>query len=276
MWGLSEVSPFSQVKRSQFLPYDPVQLMFLNGWIDHDEMTSHFKERMRACLNYSREHSKPLLIREHTHPLFFEERPVYQGDHFSWFFEQQRYLFDTPPAFIVTVRDPVDSWLGLRASFPRKAPYDFDDYCRRYQWFVEAYERLREQIPDFGFFRYEDFIHDPDAVYDQVESTAGLTRLQNDPAPSLINSSGNSGRQSDSLGKRSRRPFSLEFLKTAEASVHYRELAQALGYPHCCDAVGLNTRVRASLNSVRKTVRGVIGSLVKPLKSLARNSAVSD
>ncbi|MGD9212478.1 MAG: sulfotransferase [Desulfobacteraceae bacterium] len=100
---------------------------------------------------------KRLLLRDHSHSHFMTETEISQRPSLLTILDGQ-----FPTASIVTVRDPVDSYVDLKKSgLQHFKSGDFDDYCLRYHAFLDAYE-------DTSVFRYEDFVDAPQAVMKEI------------------------------------------------------------------------------------------------------------
>lgn len=252
LWGISEVSPFASPPRRPFYPYDPESLLFLNNHLSQDDFNDIFLKRLEHCWHACSRATRRLLIREHTHSLFFQPQGIQLNDGFSWIHQQSQQTFGVACPILFSVRDPVDSWLGLNHSFPHLVQYSFDEYCNRYHEMLDQLDSLREQEQvDFLQFKYESFVNAPDPV---IESIGQFLEMKLAPATvgPDIRATGNSGRQSAQIRRRPRRSFSRSFLDQALASEAYSRLAKRLDYPHFGDQINWGTRIGATINSIRK------------------------
>lgn len=163
---------------------------------------------------------KRLLIRDHSHSQYLtgsevESRPSVLeiiGDKFKI-------------KSLVTVRDPVDSYISLRKSgWIHYEPATFDEYCRRYLLFLESYQSLE-------LFRYEDFIYNP---LEQVEKMCRELDLQYSDlfidTFDAFSFSGDSGRTGSKILQRPKRKIDKVLFKECEESENYFKLIKRLGY----------------------------------------------
>jgi hypothetical protein len=128
---------------------------------------------------------------------------------------------------VVTVRHPLDSYLGLLAQQWENqfSPSTLEEYSRRYLAFLDRYTHLPLR-------RYEDFCRDPEAF---MEELCGLLDIAYS-AEFLqhfggITLSGDSGRKNlDQIALRPRRPIPDEVARELESSQAYGLLLQRLAY----------------------------------------------
>jgi hypothetical protein len=133
-----------------------------------------------------------------------------------------------PAHSILTVRNPLDSFLSLVAAFAagwaRFQPSTFDEYCKRYMLFLDAHKGL-------PIFKYETFVDEPEVTMEQM-----CTALQLRYSASFTETfdvfrfSGDSGRSGVTIKTRLRRPHEKVFLEDAKASASYRLLVDRLSY----------------------------------------------
>ncbi len=126
---------------------------------------------------------------------------------------------------IVTVRDPIDSYLSLKSQgWMHFSPSSFDEYCARYTYFIRSYEGM-------PIVRYEDFVNEPST---EMVKICNLLELPFNPDfPELFDAfqiSGNSGRSGDIIEKRPRRSLDAAILSDMETSAKYQVVRSMLGY----------------------------------------------
>ncbi len=247
-WGVSEVSPAWSHPKTAFHPLDPLGQLYSQDLIPPDEFATSFLDRISKCINSADANGKVLLIREHTHGLFFEHRREMQdwvGP--SWIAAMDERLNVELPV-VCTFRDPVDSWLGLRESFPSAEPQSFEKYCESYLRWIDAIEAWRDSGKKVITLNYESLIEDPQAVLDSVGQFLGMPHCDLEQSAIGSVTSGSSGRRSAKIGARKRRPFTSNFVKVAKESVHYPILADKLGYPNFCEQLTAADGVKAFVN----------------------------
>lgn len=222
---LNEVDPLSPIKlltgKPQFAPSDII-LLARQSWpeMQQDILIDVFLDGLLRLHREFQALGRHLLLRDHSHSHFLTgpSIPVRPS-----LLEMIGRRFNT--LSIVTVRDPVDSFLSLNENrWVQFQPGNFDEYCRRSLAFLDAHA-------DLPLFRYEDFVASPAAVLAQV-----CLALQLNFSTDFIQKfaqfqfSGDSGRSGDTIEARPRRQISNEFLVAANQSDHYQTLIDRLGY----------------------------------------------
>ena len=222
---LSEVHPFSSLEITDGAPvFSPSNLSKLARYASIPQC-SELAERIyvnsvREILEHVEELGGTLVLRDHTHsdfcvgsiPSATSRTLDILNDHFEF-------------RSIATVRDPIDSFASLRVNgWCHFEPNTFDEYCRRYQLFLENHRRDH-------VFRYEDFISDPQNV---MESICKVMELTVDSGFvdvfSLFSVTGDSGRGAGELKMRERRALDDGMLKEIERSEQYKIFCKKYGY----------------------------------------------
>lgn len=165
-----------------------------------------------------------LVLRDHSHsdfclgPAVAPLQPVR-----AWLAPRQ------PLLSVVTLRHPLDSWLGLLAAgwHTQLEPATLRAYCERYQAFLDAYD-------DLDWIHYEAFCRQPERVFRQL---CDALCLPCDPSAlerfAAIDLSGNSGRSSARIEPRPRRPIPPHVqaeLDDPATARQLRELCGRMGY----------------------------------------------
>lgn len=214
---LSEMNPNGG---KLFAPRDPFPQVATNypGLFPGRTMESVFLERIVDVEQACTAQGLSLVVRDHSHTDFLNSkvrsprvRPLLG----------QSYALQS----IATVRNPVDSWLGMVASAFNVASLGFTAYCDRVKLFLDAYG-------DLPLFRYEDFTAEPQ---DEVARMAAALDLPFDPGFAqrigAVRLSGDSGRlqltrEIQQLGRREMPPELPAEIQRPEN----RSLLERLGY----------------------------------------------
>ena len=147
LFGLTEIGHGRRTAFG-FSPVDPEAQMFSLGQIDHDEFGKILSERLINADKIARHREQRLLVREHSHNYFFNPdnaEVVPAGP--SWVADHLEPYFQSELPIVVTVRDPIDSWLGFRQNFNHLQPKRFEDYCEITSFLIEskpAVKRVRQ------------------------------------------------------------------------------------------------------------------------------------
>lgn len=222
---LSEVDPLSTFKNPsgspKFAPSDMVSLMRQSTRGSSIELlVDIFQNSLSTICAESDSRGLRLVLRDHAHSHFctgfcIPKRPS--------LLEMIKARFSAKS--IITVRDPIDSFLSLHhhgwLSF---TPPSFDEYCARYAAFLETYKGL-------PIIRYEDFVDEPSS---EMAKICRLLDLPFNPdfteLFSVFHLSGDSGRSGATIGQRSRRAIDADVLLEMENSPRYQSVLSVLGY----------------------------------------------
>lgn len=219
---LSELDPLSSKSSAGlFNPTDLIQLLqHGNRGISMKERLELFMAGFSALYDSATRKGLRLLIRDHTHSHFcvggeLPERPTLQR------ILSERFTLHS----VLTVRNPLDSWLSLvNNGWVEFMPDTLDEYARRYLAFLDAYSATR-------IFKYEDFVENPDEILTGICAELRL------PVPDdyqqlfgVHNFSGDSGRRGAVISSRERRPVTEEVLDSASASRSFQALCDKLHY----------------------------------------------
>jgi hypothetical protein len=124
---------------------------------------------------------------------------------------------------VVTVRHPVDAWLGMTEQ--GWMPHTIEVFAQRFLTFARLAARA-------GFVRYEDFCADPHSALRRI---CAAIEVPFDPAyaermDSVTHLTGASGRQSASIAPRPRRPVDARTLERFRSAPGMLESLELLGY----------------------------------------------
>ena len=218
---LSEVHPL-EVRPNVFNPYDPLQ-EFLGRYgglaMSEADVAAVFSERIRLIAERCEQEDRTLVLRDHSHADFFMGAPY--GPRLLASLRDVR-----PVKSVVTVRDPLDMFLSMRASGFIPAETDFETVCGHYLAFLDTYAKVT-------CFRYEDFARDPDAW---LAEFCGHLAIPYDDAYrdrfASVRLTGDSGRgrSLSGIGEVPRRPIPSDDLPGVFSSPTYRVLCERLDY----------------------------------------------
>lgn len=244
--GLSELSHKYNYSCTDFLPFDPEAQLYLQGIIDKKKFSDTFFERIVKCNNVISESGKTMLIREHSHSYFFSEQTIVDGiASISWIAGQYKKIYKDSLQCLLSVRDPIDSWLGLRQNFPKERNMSLDKYCEKYLIFLN----LSEKTENLYIFKYENMVTKAQDTLSEISSKINYpVNISDLEMNNSIYSSGNSGRRSSDIYIRPRRPFTNNLIDTARRSARYAELCERLGYEHLENQIKLIDKVYAIKN----------------------------
>jgi hypothetical protein len=222
---LSEMDPLSMFglnpERPVFSPTDLLRhLRYSRRTVPEQVIISTYRAAISEAQRSLGFDGVQLVVRDHSHSHFctgveIDSRPTH--------LDVLRAQLDVRP--IVTVRDPVESYISLtNRDWESYEPKGFDEYCRRYLLFLDRHAGI-------PVFKYEAFVRDPgrqlaeicDAL--EVDFVEGAEELI-----SVIRLTGDSGRGGSAIEVRPARLRSAELQEAISASIHYPILKSRLDY----------------------------------------------
>jgi hypothetical protein len=222
---LNEVDPLSTMTfnadKPSFTPTDILSLIRqADRYVSDNLLIDVFLQNLNLLQKELSAIGKSIVIRDHSHSHFLTGQQIHVRPTLRTIVKRNFQVLS-----VVTVRDPVDCFLSMEIKgWLHFKPGTFDEYCRRYNVFLDMYENVK-------IFKYEDFICDPTQIIRGICDYLRLSYVE-----SFIDTfdtfkfSGDSGRKGSIIELRPRREMSQDFTKEAEASQHYRELVVRLGY----------------------------------------------
>nr|WP_321442513.1 hypothetical protein [uncultured Cohaesibacter sp.] len=222
---LNEVDPLSRLiqnpKAPSFTPTDMIALAAQGDFeIDNSVRIEMFLVALEALKSRMEQVGRVLVLRDHSHSHYnvgdsIPNRPTFRE------IVAKKYRVCS----VVTVRDPIDSFLSLRNKGWNShfTPSDFNEYCCRYLAFLDGY-------PNTEIIRYEDFIEKPEDVAAQMCEHLELAFIPEFKSIFFqFHFSGDSGRGGDVIKKHP--PREIGDLKSEiKASESYKILVDRLGY----------------------------------------------
>lgn len=261
-----------------FRPLDPESQLACLGRLSPEDFADIYWSRLLNANAIAQRSGSRLLVREHTHQYYFDNtEPIDSA--ISWLRQEYEQRLGVTTPTVVSYRDPIDCWLGMKASFPNLVSYNFETYCDRYlQWVTPAIEAARDPSLKVALLKYEDFC--TSAISEVCRATAALEiEATAEYQPANVPSSGNSGRRNDeTVAIRARRPYTLRLVSEAAASESYAKLCGLLGYRHLSEDPTLQPRlrsvVRTGARSMRALAKGIRGLFKAPAKVVKRTAGL--
>lgn len=227
---LSEVDPLSKLpikgEKPFFAPTDMIRQLrqATRGGTDQ-QIVEMFVSNLEVIYNQCSSLGQRLVLRDHAHSHFcvgatIPDRLALRDIILSRF----RLLS------IVTVRHPVDSFVSLkRNGWIQFSPGSFDEYCRRYLAFIEAHSGT-------PIIKYENFVEYPHEVMNSMCEHLDIPVFNGfRNAYGLFKMTGDSGRASSVIARRSRRSIDNSLKKEIGDSAAYRRLLAKLEYSDVLD-----------------------------------------
>ena len=249
--GLSEVSNAYIPPPDLFTPLDPESLLLSQNIISPYTFENIFADRIINCEYIANKHNKRLFIREHSHSYFFKDTRPRKINSVSWIYDLYKKRFGLSLPVLLSVRDPIDSWLSLNSSFENESPFNFDQYCEKYLFFLDMVTKTE----GIYLFKYEDFVTDQINILNNIGKKIGKKpfTMNGDFLHNSVTSSGNSGRGGTMITPRKRRLFTRTLVQDTRDSNNYKLLCDKLGYPSLVDCLEWSDQlkmIQASLNNL--------------------------
>lgn len=226
---LSEVDPLSTLRtvptKQQFTPTDMVELMRQSTRGTSAEFIINiFLNNLEAVYSNSLRCGLRLVLRDHAHSHYCKGASIAELPNLLGIIATK-----FPTLSVVTVRDPIDSYLSLKFNgWVQFSPPTFDEYCARYAAFIRSYEGC-------PIIRFEDFVIDPPT---EMKRICDLLNLPFNPdfqeLFSVHKISGDSGRTGDVIEARPQRSMDAVLLNEIEKSSIYQYVRSMLGYSSGC------------------------------------------
>lgn len=215
---LSEINPLGGINRARFSPTELISQFQAQYKITEQVKRRHFINQLGLILELCRQHQKTLVLRDHVPFIFhwmnpLDRRPLLE------------FLDDYKTLSMVSIRDPIDSFLGsLKRGWLKHIGDDFETYCARHLLFMERYG-------DFEYIKYEDFCARP------TETMKNLCEILALPyEPEFIDKfgaialTGDSGRTRTEIVVHPRRELPEEIAAQVELSKSYKIFCERFGY----------------------------------------------
>lgn len=211
--------------RGQF-PFTPTDMVALlrqgDRFVPDEELINLFLAGVQAIAEDERRRGRNLVLRDHTHSHFLTGSEPRSTPTL-----RELVCREFPTASIVTVRDPVESFLSMKKQNWHQSfePSTFEEYCRRYLHFLHCYKTVK-------IIKYEDLVEAPQQVMQVICDELDLEYFEQfEEVYGVFRFSGDSGRRGRSgIASRPRRELEDSFIVEAGQAPSYDELARTLGY----------------------------------------------
>lgn len=219
---ISQVNPFNRFGH-KFEPTNPLLLLERSyRQLSTDEITDEFKRQIEHLYQICHQDDVDLLLRDHSHTDFCMGSAPSTLCPIADLLSKDYKLLS-----VVTVRHPLDSYLGLLAQGWENqfSPSNLEEYSRRYLAFLKRYST-------YPALRYEDFCAQPEGFMERLCSMLEISYSECFIGRfGTISLSGDSGRKSlDTIKQRPRRALPEQVIVEIASSESYYELLGQLGY----------------------------------------------
>ena len=213
---LSETNPTA--RPNVFDPFDPIQQLQKYNFLSDEDYQNIFLDRIAFIVDKCIENQKKLIIRDHSHSDFLRRQVTNPPSLLNTISEK----YKVKP--LITLRNPIDSWLSIGIKGWDRGVETFDNYCNRYLKFLDAYS-------SDPYYLYEDFLEQPDRILSSICEYYGID-FDEDYKKNFfkIKLTGDSGRTSPEITPRPRRDYSEEFAQEVRNSKNFAEICNRLGY----------------------------------------------
>lgn len=188
---ISEVHP--DQLRYEFNPYDPVQLLLSQTNLGEDLQLRRqiFLKRVIDTEQILRNNKINTVLRDHTHYDYLIPNDLESIKSRASLIEVIHEHFEIYS--VLSIRNPIDSYLSLISNKWNNSISSFEDYCSRVLLMLDTYESLGALI-----IKYEDFCIEPDKILNQICEKLKLS-FSNDYAEKFykIPMTGDSGRAAE-------------------------------------------------------------------------------
>lgn len=231
---LSELHPTTRLglpkDKASYTPRDVITQAIYGRVPDVDTLAEQlFVQNIIATEKHVRERGGYLVVRAHTHADYCTDAKLPDTDTLTRLLSP---YFDIK--HLVTVRNPIDSFLSLRQNgWVHFKPDSFDEYCQRLLMFLSAFGK--EQI-----IKYEDFVDQPEsmikACIDMLELPSTQSALD---YIDIFKVSGDSGRSSHDISRRPRKEITSDYQQDILASGNFDMFCTCYGFS-ATDLDGVN------------------------------------
>lgn len=216
---LSELHPTTRLglpkDKASYTPHDVVTQAIYGKLPNVDNLAEKlFVQNIIETEKHVRELGGYLVVRAHTHADYCTNAEFPEINTFSRLLEP---YFDIK--HLVTVRNPIDSFLSLRQNgWVHFAPDSFEEYCHRLLSFLSGFDK--QQI-----VKYEDFVEQPESIIKVCIDILELSSKQSSlDYIDVFKVSGDSGRGGVEILRRERKSVSDSYRLEIENSKSFKSL----------------------------------------------------
>ncbi len=224
---LSELHP-DQFRDSKFNPFDPLQqFMDRTGLRENVQFRRQvFLDMISTTEQAIRDRKQIAIIRDHTHSDYLIQPDANSITSKTSLIDVLRERYEV--LSVLTVRNPVDSYISLCDNGWNRSVKSFEDYCSRVllMWDVYAEKKI-------AIYKYEDFCRTPDLILEAMCKDLQLEFLSTYKTNfSKIKLSGDSGRaqKSQTIEVLPPREYPQKLIEEARESASYQEIQARYGY----------------------------------------------
>ncbi|MDP5191306.1 hypothetical protein [Rheinheimera baltica] len=217
---LSELHPTTRLgfnsNKGTYTPRDILTQALYSRIPDVDTLAETvFVQNVIETERHVRERGGYLVLRAHTHADYCTNAAVPEVDSLTRLLSPH---FDIK--HLVTVRNPIDSFMSLRQhGWVHFRPDSFDEYCTRLLHFLNAF--TEDQI-----VKYDDFVEHPESVMRTCLQKLELPNVEHGlDYIDVFKVSGDSGRSSAEIAPRPRKELSEDFKNDIKSSELFRKIS---------------------------------------------------
>jgi len=222
---LSELHPTTRLginmEKAAYTPRDITTQAIYGRVPNVDELAEKiFVNGIIETEKYIRERGGYLVIRAHTHADYCTDNPIPEVDTLTRLLEPHFVI-----KHLVTVRNPIDSFMSLRDNgWVHFKPDSFDEYCGRLLKFLEPFDK--EQI-----INYESFVEHPERELKNITELLGMTQFSDDlEYIDIFQISGDSGRGGIEIKPRPRKGLNGSLKEEVANSFEYQRFTERYGF----------------------------------------------
>ncbi len=222
---LSEIHPYTNLHlggvKAKYLPSDIISLSKYANIPNFGQLADQiFISNITKANDHVRQYAGELILRDHTHSDFCVGSTTSNKPALFSLLESHFQIKN-----IVTIRNPVDSYLSLvNNNWRHFTPSSFDEYCKRFIEMTTCYKEC-------DIYRYEDFVKEPTVIMQKMCESLDLAYSNCFiDIFELFKVTGGSGRKSSVISEMPQRKISSVFLEEVKESTNFKLIAKTFNY----------------------------------------------